>query len=275
MPIVESTRTVTLKAHGTSYQLLAANIADITTVFTPPASCATPCYFPNDYSRSDVALIGTACSYSGNDHKECEPGSYNSSATVFPYYSPGLCPHDTMACSPISEIAFAPNVTTQLRARVLLDNPNLLGPERLRHWTLLASSSSAPSASLAAANSSTSASSSSLTSTQQPIFSQSPTTSQPPKGGLSAGAKGGIGIGVVIVVSLIAGGVYLYIRHLKKALKAARDEPEQAKSELPATGKKRVEPVEMGVPSHAAHELAVNEIPVELDGQVVEEARRL
>ena len=115
MPIVGSTFTLTLTTHGTTYALLAANIAHLTTVFTPPASCATPCYFPDDSNRSDVALIGIACSYSGNDHKGCAPGSYDASAIVFPYYSPGICPEGfTMACSPISEIAFSPNVTAQV-----------------------------------------------------------------------------------------------------------------------------------------------------------------
>ncbi|KAF2495790.1 hypothetical protein BU16DRAFT_538425 [Lophium mytilinum] len=333
--IVDTTSTtVTLTAHGTSYQLLAANVASLTSVFTPPASCATPCFFPNDQNRSDVALINTACSYSGNDHRECEPGSYNSSATVFPYYSPGLCPHGyTAACSPISELYFAPNITAQVCCPTgfqcnhydyqgdysaqcfsyvpvsssitpifLFPNISATGQQPVYYsftaspvtyiatvayagitvaWEatdtaivkLLASSSSALSVSLAAANSSNTAPSSSLTSTQQPTSSQ-PSASHSPNGGLSAGAKAGIGIGAVIVVALIAGGVYLYIRRLKKALQAARDGPEQAKSELPATEKKRPEPVEMDVTPHVIHELAVNEIPVEIDGQYVEEGRR-
>lgn len=39
------------------------------------------------------------------------------------------------------------------------------------------------------------------------------------------------------------------------------------KLELPATEKKRLEPVEADITPHVAHELVVNEIPVELDGQ--------
>jgi len=106
---------LTLTTHGTTYTLLAANVANLTTVFTAPTSCATPCYFPDDDIRSDIALIGTACSYSSNDHRACEPGSYDTSATAFPYYSPGICPEFfTMACSPISEIQFSPNVTAQV-----------------------------------------------------------------------------------------------------------------------------------------------------------------
>lgn len=98
-----------------TYTFFAANVGNLTTVFTPPASCATPCYFPDDDIRSDVALVGTACSYSGNDHRGCEPGSYDTSAIVFPYYSPGICPEGfTMACSPIPEIGFPPNVTAQV-----------------------------------------------------------------------------------------------------------------------------------------------------------------
>jgi len=100
---------------------------------------------------------------------------------------------------------------------------------------------------------------------RQTTSSQSP-TSQLSKGGLSASAKGGIGIGIAIAILLIAGGILIYIRRLKKALMAARVEPEQIKSELPATEKKRPEPVEADVTPYVAHELVVNEIPVELDG---------
>jgi len=128
---------------------------------------------------------------------------------------------------------------------------------------LLANSLLALSAASTVASSSTS---SPLISHQQTTSSQSP-TSQPGKGGLSAGAKGSIGIGIAIAILVIAGGILIYIRRLKKALKAARVEPEQIKSELPATEKKRPEPVEADVTPHVAHELVVNEIPVELDGQ--------
>ena len=129
---------------------------------------------------------------------------------------------------------------------------------------LLASSSLA----LSAAGLSTvalSSTSSPLISNRQTTSFQSP-TSQPGNGGLSAGAKGGIGISIAIAILLIACGILIYIRHLKKALKAARVKPEQIKSELPATEKKRPEPVEADVTLHVAHELVVNEIPVELDG---------
>lgn len=73
---------------------------------------------------------------------------------------------------------------------------------------------------------------------------------------------------------LVAGGILIYIRRLKKALKAARVEPEQTKSELPATEKKRPEPIEADVTPHVIHELVVNEIPVELDGQERREVTR-
>jgi hypothetical protein len=119
MPIIGGTvtpkTTVFLTTLNTIYTLPAANIANLTTVFTPPASCATPCYFLDNNSRSDVALIGPACSYSGNDHRGCEPGSYNTSAIVLPYYSPGICPKGfTTACSPIPGIGFSLNVTAQV-----------------------------------------------------------------------------------------------------------------------------------------------------------------
>lgn len=85
----------------------------LTTVFTPPVSCGIPCYVPYDLVLWEVALLGGACSYSGNDHRDCEPA--DTSGIAFPYYSPGICPQGyTMACSPVLEILFPSEVTAQV-----------------------------------------------------------------------------------------------------------------------------------------------------------------
>ncbi|KAF2119853.1 hypothetical protein BDV96DRAFT_673990 [Lophiotrema nucula] len=324
MPIVGSNITVVLTTHGTTYSLLASNVANLTTVFTPPASCATPCYFLGDSNRSDVALLGTACRYVGNDHTACQPGSYDDSEIVFPYYSPGICPQGfTRACSPISEISFRENATAQVCCPTgyqcnhydyqgdysaqcfsyvpvssyitpIFLSANVTGSGGLPVYTslsasavdyiatvayagvtvaweatdtaivdLLASSSSV----LSTAGSSTEApsSTSSLLANSSSSIASQATTSRLGQPGLSAGAWGGVGVGIAVAVSLAAGGTILYIRRLKSALIASRVEPEYLKPELPATEKGRQIPVEVDVTPYVAHELMVNEPPVELD----------
>ncbi|OCL03070.1 hypothetical protein AOQ84DRAFT_420548 [Glonium stellatum] len=90
-------------------------LGNLTTIFTPPASCLTPCIFPQDAGRADVALIGSACSYSGNAYSNCDPSSFNKAVVDFPIYSPGICPDGfTTACSPLSEFSLATSITAQV-----------------------------------------------------------------------------------------------------------------------------------------------------------------
>jgi len=71
-------------------------------------------------------------------------------------------------------------------------------------------------------------------------------TTQDSSTGISTGAKAGIGVGIAVAVLLIASGIILYIRRLKKALKAAKGGPASTnetgigKAELSADERARV-----------------------------------
>lgn len=122
------------------------------------------------------------------------------------------------------------------------------------------SSVPAPSSSASASSSALASSVVQTSSAATPASSQSATLAA--SSSLSTGAQVGMGVGVAIAVLLIASGIFIYIRHLRKALQEAKAATASAydvkfhKAELSAEEKR---PTEMDGLGEVIYELGSNE----------------